>query len=536
MNDEVGGKSEAKLLKAHRPNTITDDMALNEYEYVQIPPLINQPCRLNFTFCNPDTKHPQQWKPVGAWGANASAFGWIIMNYADCGMQFFAEDGTFYRELRFGGPIGVVKSPAWTPFGRPEGKPSDDKKRTQLDLIIDSLMDSESPGYMKALYRMITFTFREMKAADSSYAQYINTIVGRPLALVNIGMSLELAAAPLENESDGPQLLQKYTLLDDSTPESTNRQCSVPVQIGDTNRSYDGLLGFWKHTVEDNPPKVLAQRGGIDSETLLKTFDYSQLYTFWSDSENCPNIQEITPDTLKLASFYITPDEPVQDSAGFVPIDPEEQSLRRNIHIQAISALIDPFTAVHAFTSILPPQSITMPRWSIEAALSKMASFSHLGPVLVTSNVPNTQEVFKLDSEDDIRKTPTIGNIGLPVLDAAQWSWLQPYVDDKSDPEYPLGAASGGHRSSDTPTATPESGVQMSSGADPSAPKPPTSDKQPLAATPDHIPLALLPVDARPRFQSAPYLAVEGYLQLSEPLADSQSDVKPKIPFTPVTE
>ncbi|KAI1125640.1 hypothetical protein F5Y10DRAFT_246752 [Nemania abortiva] len=431
-------RGEVDIPRVHRPNTVTDGMGPGDCEFVQIPPSINQPCRINLAFCNPDTKNPQQWKPVDAWDGNA-AFGWVAVNYTDYGLQFFVEDGTFYRELRFGGPLGIVQSPAWTPFGRPKGEPSDDKKRTQLDLVIDSLMDSRNPGYMKAFYRMITRASGEIKAVDSSYARYLNDVAGRPLALVNIGISLELEAAPLGDEGSEPGLPQRHILLDSNTPNTTSRQYSFPVQIGDKQRSYDGLLGFWKPMAAEKFPKELVsagRTGAADDKMLIENFDYSQLYTFWPDPESCLKIHEITANTLSLKPFYVPPDESAKDSENFDPIDPEERSLRRNSHLQVISALIDPFTAVHAFSDILPTKSITLPRWITEAALSKMTAFFHLGPVLVTSDVPSTQDKFEPEFESDNGNATATRNIGLPALDTAQWNWLQPCVhDDKPDLE-----------------------------------------------------------------------------------------------------
>lgn len=92
------------------------------------------------------------------------------MNHSDTGIQLCVNDGTFYRELWFGGLLDIVQSPECTPFGRPKDKILDDKNRTQLDLIIDWLADAQNPEYMQAFHRMIIIASGEIKAADSSYA------------------------------------------------------------------------------------------------------------------------------------------------------------------------------------------------------------------------------------------------------------------------------------------------------------------------------------------------------------------------------
>jgi hypothetical protein len=473
------------------PNTVTYDLPVPECEYAQIPPSINQPSRVNLVFCKPDPDNPTQWTPMNDW--ETPVCGWVVMNYADYGMQFFLSDGTFYRELRFGGPHNVVASPPWTPYSRPSAPP----QFRQLDLVIDALVAESSPGYLRAFYEMISLSFGQLQPASSSYAQYVSSIVGRPLALVNIAMSLELAAYPLENQSNVSGA-DPYTLLppnskqperaaaETSGPPPVPKQYSFPLQLGDQQRSYDGLLGFWKPLPQPQPDVA-------PSPPLESTFDYTTLHTFWPSPKIAPNLVPITPSTLSLSPFLVSPDE-LQPTTppSYTLIDPTAQTKQRNAALSPVSALIDPFAAVHAFTGTLPTASVKLPHWAVDSALARMTAFVHMGPVLLTSGVPPFCEEHELTPDrDDVRDASVAGRIGVPALRGGEWRWLQPYAGAAAAAAAAAGRGGGRERGGD-------------------------------GARPRYMPLGLDKVDGRPRFEKPPYTAVEGYLQLSRPLTSAE--------------
>ena len=50
-----------------------------------------------------------------------SIFGWIVINYADYGLQFFLSTGQFYREIRMGGANNMNIGPKYVPFAIADG-------------------------------------------------------------------------------------------------------------------------------------------------------------------------------------------------------------------------------------------------------------------------------------------------------------------------------------------------------------------------------------------------------------------------------
>ncbi|OIW33118.1 hypothetical protein CONLIGDRAFT_163056 [Coniochaeta ligniaria NRRL 30616] len=508
------------------PNTITHDLKPPECEYAQIPPSINQPARVNLGFCKPDPANPALWVPMDDW--EPPAYGWVLMNYTDYGMQFFTGDGTFYRELRFGGPNGFVASPPWTPYG----PPTDPQELGQLDLVINALLDATtSPGYLQAFYNMVTLALGEVQPADPAYAQYINSIIGKPLALVNIGMSLELAAYPLGNESntDGSQewvLLEgtdgasspshlvtpaegksqaaapkaspaATTSRDAPPPPPPPKQYDFPVQLGDKERFYDGPVGLWK------PKATSDTTSSSPTAATTSSFDYTALYTFWPDTDTSKAVAPIEPSTLTLNPFLVSPDTYTVDRGikTYTPVDPDAQTAARNAALRPVTALIDPFRTVHAFSGTLPTATLTLPRWATESALAKMTAFVHLGPLLLTAPPPAYKRELVLGPDTDVADAKVAGPAGgMPGPAAGVWRWLQPYVRPKEDDEDETSRRGGG-----------------GAGAPAVAP---------AAPPPDYIPLGLASVDSRPRFERPPYVAVEGFLQLAEPVVGAQAAAK----------
>ena len=224
------------------------------------------------------------------------------------------------------------------------------------------------------------------------------------------------------------------------------RQYNFPIQVGDRQRTYDGLLGFWKTKTpssQDAPLLPVSQ---------AENFNYDEIFTFWADN-NCKNTTPIkSSNYVQLPPFYIPP---LDDQGTFV--SPEKQATQRNLKLTIISALIDPFTSIHTFSGTLPIASVTLPLWSTEAALKRMTTFFHMGPILLTSDVPPFNKDFLLtpDNYDLARNTAVPGNIGNPSLKPGQWRWLQPYTSQDKSAEPPFSKPEG-EGEADTAEKTPD--------------------------------------------------------------------------------
>ena len=447
------------------PKVVQGNLKAPYCEFVQLPPSINQPARLNAVMT---VKDANGWRPTHEW--ESPIWGWIVVNYVENAIQLFLPDGTFYREVRHGGVPGGHVTPAWSPFP----KPSMPTNPAQLDFLIAKLTNHT---YLEAFFNMINEALGLIPAAPNSYAQYLNSIVGKPLALVNMGWSIELATPPLQNESVLNVLPQDQLLLPASTPRlptgqdpknpaspASTGQYSFRLKLGDRERTYDGLIGFWKSSQDANQPSG---------------FDLDNLYTYWDSPSLATSPTKLIQKSNfpPLSAFHVLPDKFASNGTDTVPISPVDYQATWNQNLSIFSAIIDPFTAIHGYSGILPIQSLTLPEWTLESAMNKMLAFFHAGPLIVTKDVPpyvpNNQ-------------VPQDNAIAIPAMGAAQWEWLQPY-------DVPAGS---NKAIDDSPVTVAGQEVL-----------PPT-----------FMGLGLGKVDTLPRFEDAPYTAVEGILQLLEPI------------------
>ncbi|KAI1426136.1 hypothetical protein F5Y12DRAFT_310104 [Xylaria sp. FL1777] len=413
-------------------NTIVQDNAA-QCEFLQLPPQVNQNMRLNANFVKRIADDPEDevkrfsrlrapvndlgpatWRETSEW--ENPIWGWVITNFADYGIQLFLPDGTFYREVRFGGPLGTLESPKWLPFSPDKDTPETPETR-QLDALVDKLVD---PSYLKGFWYMITTAQEKLAGAPSAYAQFLNSIVGKPLALVNTGWSLELDAPPSVNQSTKSKVTEpEYDLTEPTDSETQKPYYQFQVRLGNRDASYDGLVGYFDTTAP-----------GTDELNL----DYIRTFFAPADQDMVP-LKPLNTDEYPLFTPFWEP--PYPTGAPYddpdVQIEPVDFDDRRNARMSVFGAIVDPFTPVHAYSSLLPSLELLLPTWTWQKALNTMTAFFYAGPLTVPlSDVPGYDESQKLTTEN-ARDIPR-RDLPLPALSVGDWSWFQPYaVEEQGD-------------------------------------------------------------------------------------------------------
>ncbi|KAK6347972.1 hypothetical protein TWF718_005792 [Orbilia javanica] len=441
-------------------NTVVQD-DVNQCEFIQLPPQINQYARLNAVFVKPSTtKGDNYWCPVGDW--DNPVWGWVVVNYPDHGIQLFLQDGSFYREVRYGGPKGTDAGPKWEPF-------APDKSQTgseaQLDLLIERLQD---PNYLKGFWAMISEAMDSKSPAPDSYSQFLASITGRPLALANMGWSLEL---------DGPPLLNQSTAAEVSKPNKALLDYSFQVKLGDGEREYDGLVGYFD--AERNPSS-----GNELNLNYINTY-----FGGGDDPTKVPkNLHMLSSDSYPYPSFKPFWVPPFPESAPYDKnvITEEQYAEERYKNLRVFGAILDPFTAVHGYSSILPACSLKLPTWTWQEPMNNMTAFFHAGPLTLTKDAPLYRKENKLTTEN--MKNDPAANLSLPALTVGDWNWLQPYPDPDAN--------------------------------DPSNASLPVYNAYGIEKTGNIL---------RPGFERGPYTAVEGFLQLRRPVNAGKQNEKRKI-------
>ena len=442
-------------------------------EFAQVPPAINQPARLNCTFVKHDKRHDCQplqyayWRPVTEW--ESPIWGWIVLNYVDYGLQIFLPDGTFYREVRLAAPgskAATSLGAKWLPFDPPTVLPD----TRQLDLLLNKLTAPDQT-YLLAFLAMAGQSLDASASAPSAYGSFLGSLVGRPLALVNAGWSLELATDAKTDQSSLDNHQNKQTGL-----LQGKEIYQFPLKLGDKDRACDGLVGYFKALADPQPGNEL---------------ELSAIYTYYVDLPDEPKapLKQIGTDNYPpIPSFWLQPDNYIDATGKKTPLQSAGEYTRDwNAQLEVFGMLVDPFVPVTSYSSVLPIGSLRLPPWTWQAAMNKMTAFFHLGPVLVTDDVQRWWDqdptktlgpAYAL-SPPDLDQTVKGSAVGIPSLPVANWAWLQPFVD-------------------------------------------PASGKQ------EHMALGLAKVDSKPGYQAGPYTALEGYLQLKAPIICPDTPAKPK--------
>ncbi|KAI1817180.1 hypothetical protein GGS20DRAFT_78567 [Poronia punctata] len=470
-----------------KANTVREDLP-GKCEFVQSSMYINQPARLNaeFVVLEKETNH---WRPINPDDHDGPGpiFGWAVLNNADNGVQFFLPDGTFYREVRFAGRNGPSVAPRWYPFGpSTKGGPAAET----LDRLIDKIQNVD--GYMDTFTGMLVAAQAKLPAPPSAFSQYLNSLVGQPLALVYLGWSLELAENAYASESslEGGSSSKPMTLLD--VPGAGDRY-HFPIKLGDRDRAYDGLVAFFKT---------------VDSPTPGNELDFGSFYTYFDEGDESSgpsdSDQEEAQDDnplkiigndnyLNLEAFWLDPASYVAKKGQTEAEMAAKLSDDRADLLTVVGAVMSPFVPVHASTSTLPVKTIKLPTWTWQSALSKMTAFFHMGPAVIPIDVPSFQTNYALSDTYDLSKDIAVPNTAVQVstMGSAPWNWLQPYW--AKEPEENISQAVQGGQAEEQPPASQYATRYMA--------------LNPAKA-----------VDGKPRFERGPYVAIEGFLQLKMPL------------------
>ncbi|KAF2273526.1 uncharacterized protein EI97DRAFT_404009 [Westerdykella ornata] len=386
-------------------NTVEPDPD-GKCSFVQIPPYINQDARINAHIVveDMDPNTSSKWRVAEEW--EQQAVGWIVVNFPDFGLQIFQPDGTFYRELRNGGPwpVGEGIGAKWQPFERPKNPPDD----TALDKFIAQL---EKPEYMAHIFTLLSSAAADLQSTPNEYSGYLQALIGRPFAIVNMGWSLELATAPLYNQASGTASQPPPFLLPPNTSRSPVPQTySFPLKLGDQDRKFDGLVCYF-NAISNN---------AVDYSTIM----YYDKATQPSVFPRPPPPAASTVPFPTLSPFYIP-----APTSGSGPAVTDSY----NKELQVFGAIIDPFNTVHGYSSILPVKQLTFPHWRLEKALRSMTYFFQAGPLLVPKDVPPFNKDYIVSSDSPVAAgEKLVPDFALPVPAVAvgDWMWLQPHLQD----------------------------------------------------------------------------------------------------------
>ncbi|WP_061940780.1 hypothetical protein [Collimonas pratensis] len=245
-----------------------------------------------------------------------------------------------------------------------------DQQPQLRDLVIS--LSAAAPQYFNDFMVAIDSVNGFVEPQDVSTNNDLAVLIGRPIAIVQTALTLELKGTPQYNQS-----WSVLGLDADKNPlaETDNDFSKVdfPVVLGDLQDLNDGLIGYFKFGQGN--------------------YDWANFYTMGAPADGGNGVKLPGQNTLTVKPY---PDVGGTSAAG---------ATNRQL------LLIDPRAAVHATTGILPTTGISIPSDMYAATLSSLEMTFLTSPVLSGSSA---------------------FNLPLPNEAGYQWSWIQERMVDSS--------------------------------------------------------------------------------------------------------
>ncbi|KAF5973144.1 hypothetical protein FCOIX_8932 [Fusarium coicis] len=381
-------------------------------QYFQLGHRINQDARLNTNFVvNPDEADSNslstRWfkggpKTLGVedgsskrtWRAITEyenpVWGWLVVDYRDRGIQVYDPNGELRGEALLPGTLnGKVY---WQVYYFVENKSI--ANSSQLQQLLDALPDSR---FLFGMWSSLSEASQHIIHSPSAYDSQLLNLVGRPMALVNIGMSLELATAPLQTQSYHDLFKPQESQLEDY---------SFEVLVGNKSNLHDGMFGYFYL-----PPKEA--KGAMDC--IYTEFGYPERRPIDAETKQ-DRFAKPSTRPIYVKPCFVDPTDPASD-------DPEKyfKAWASEDKTTVVGAIIDPFQPIHFASGILPLSTLTLPPWIVEDALKKMRMLFRGGPLMLQADLPQGKE----GEEFNPLKETTLEVAVPPVTDDGNWSWLQ---------------------------------------------------------------------------------------------------------------
>jgi hypothetical protein len=300
--------------------------------FVQLPPRILQPARLNF-----DWVHDGAGNPV---------IGWLLPDHPDASIAAYGPDGTAHGALRLGVDAKGVPNVVWD--AAPHSPwPSLPAPSAQLDDFQNMLatLRALGAGALRDFLQSVDESLWSVDPLGARADTFLSVLIGRPLAVVRAAVSLELQSEPWR------EMAWPYTFRDPApAPLFLNYQ--FPVRLGDLGYREDGLVGYF-------------------AAGAYERF-------------NCIHLPEREAGEPSL-SGYLQPIAPGNYVNVGLGADGRGPAAR-------LTLLMDPRAGVHARCALVPVKEARLPAEWVDGALAGMSATFRTGPALLAPQVVTPSE------------------------------------------------------------------------------------------------------------------------------------------------
>ncbi|MBP7259716.1 MAG: hypothetical protein KBB37_00395 [Bacteroidia bacterium] len=290
--------------------------------------------------------------------------GWILPNHLDNSIDVYDGDGNLLGEL-----LPLSTNPLWRPApgnANAPASPQDISNSTLCSVI--SQLAVQTTAVFSDFMQVIDETLWMSAPLGGQSDTFMSALMGRPLAVVNMQVGLELNGEPATNQLFNEMLTPGSTASNFTPVQDTGdaETTSFPLTLGSLQLRNDGLMGYF--------------------------------FSAGSDAYN---------------NFYSVHDAPTL-SAGDTFVQPilntQTGTYNGNLNVLAdgstvsVTLLMDPLGAVHGYSGILPVASAALPGYLVQDFLKNLLVNFETGPILADGGNLRTPE---------------------PATKQGTWNWLQ---------------------------------------------------------------------------------------------------------------
>ncbi|HEU4390277.1 MAG TPA: hypothetical protein VFV34_20915, partial [Blastocatellia bacterium] len=290
---------------------------------IAMPPRVVQPARLNFRFTAADNPAVES----NADPALSPICGWVCYNPLDQTLVVCDRGGQLAGEIVITGERGLYRI-EWHPGAG--GATLDAIRDTSLRAFAEALIEPAGPERPRVV-ELLSLIDRALEVIRPASARRDVALFGRPLALVNASLGLELFGKAWSDPGNKPSAVRPSGSGDDALDK-----LRVRVNLGCSQNREDGLIGYFKADRFDR---------------IVPAF---------------------LPEGIK-SSGYIGHPENDAVRVGFFGTEP-------------LTLLMDPWGSVQAAAGIVPAKTITLDQRDPDQALARMEASFRVGPVLLTAD------------------------------------------------------------------------------------------------------------------------------------------------------
>ncbi|KAF5966120.1 hypothetical protein FBULB1_11822 [Fusarium bulbicola] len=432
-----------------RPNTaLALSSGKDDCEWFQLSPRINQDARLHAEFvCDQDESGSQRGLRVAAEGDKA-VFAWLLINFHNQSIQIYDKDRSFKGEailpsspdqpVHWHSLIGDDASSDILPHMLAEQHflrlqahlnqvESSALKGTKQHMTLMDLVASMSHApFIIGLWKTIIAAQDHIQAPPAQqFAQFPSALVGRPVALANLGLGIELATPPMHSQayadySEHEEDSDDERELNEPTGDEELTRYEFGIKLGDMLGHQDGLIGYF------TPP-------GYEKVWNIVT-DY---VTDGDSSQYVKHVGDSPPLTVSPSYTRLLP----SNTTDALSIEDEATTYQtrraKDLSTSLVPVLIDPFLPIHVRSGILPAVQAQLNRDDIESELQNLGVWLRSGPVIIGSrgSDPISSEDGKMRiqvvNDGSVQNGALVPVHTMPTTTSGtSWQWVQPVMED----------------------------------------------------------------------------------------------------------